>query len=441
MIRLLSMLLLLLAAPAVRAAEPMAGYLMGYFTETPKGSGNSWTLHLATSEDGLDWMPLNQNEPVLVPALGQKGLHDPYFLRKQDGGFVVLATNLTGTTIISRPEIHVWDTDDFITFRNARLVKLHDTPMHTLAPEAFFDPDRNQYGVIWSGDTDYNRIYVNYTTDFTNFGPHEVYFDPGYDVLDATLCPEPVQGGRFLYFKDAVTRRLRGARSQTPAPHGFDRDIYTKPIGKNDGQAPLLVKAPQENRWYLYSESEAWRTDDITRDTWRQIGRRGFSPPLNSKHATIIPITRTEMDRLIGHWEKPRWSRLKSYNFPDHVVRHENLYCRISYVSTDPYQDSLWRIVPGLADPGGVSFEAVNFPGHYLRTVAEHVMLSKNDDSPAFRTKATFLKVPGLADGSWSSFRSLTSPELYLRHANYFLRLEPVKTAIDKEDATFRIVY
>ena len=83
----------------------------------------------------------------------------------------------------------------------------------------------------------------------------------------------------------------------------------------------------------------------------------------------------------------------------------------------------------------------MNYPGYYLRSVAEHVILAKNDGSGKFRTKATFMKVPGLADSSWSSFQSLASPDLYLRHARYFLRVESVNTPSDKEDATFRIGY
>lgn len=439
-------ILLLLTALAVRAGEPPAGYLMGYCTASPKGTGNSPTLHLATSEDGLDWMPLNQNAPVLAARLGQKSLSDPHFLRKLDGGFLVLAGNGAGESAVATPDILVWDTADFVTFNNERLVKLHDTPMHTRAPEAIFDPARNQYAIIWSGDSDRYRTYVNYTKDFMTVSPREVYFDSG---RDATVCRGPDPTGYFLYFRDTASNRLCGARSSTLAAGSFDGKIYTKPIGTNITGAPLLVKAPHESRWFLYGDSNsagndkfhAWQSADITTDDWREINRRDYNPPLNFKQATVIPLTRAELDRLIARWGRPKWSRLKSYNLPDWLVRHENLQAKISCYPFDPSEDSQWILVPGLADPKGVSFESANFPDHYLRTVAEHVVLSKNDGSPAFKTKATFLKVPGLADGSWSSFQSFSSPDLYLRHANYFLRLEPVASPADQEDATFRIVY
>lgn len=438
--------ILVLVCITTRAlAEPTA-YLMGYHTASPEGEGDSWSLHLAVSEDGLDWMPLNQNEPVLVSPLGQKGIRDPFFLKKQDGGFVVLATDSAGGAQAATTNIFACDTADFITFRNPRLLKLHDTTMPTLAPEAFYDAGRKQYAILWSGGTDYHSIHVNYTEDFLSVGPSEVFFDAGHDVRDATLI-NPSE--HFLYYRDAVENRVRGSRSSSLSAGGFDTNSYVKPPGDAATEAPLLVKSAQPNRWFLYGDSStrsdggfsAWLTDDISKDAWQEISERDYNPPLNVKHATVLPITRAEMDRLIEHWTRPKWNRLKSWNFPDCYVRHETLCGRISYYPMDPYQDSQWLLVPGLADSSGVSFEAVNYPGHYLRAVAEHVMLVKDDGSPAFKNKATFLKVPGLVNPSWSSFRSLTEPDLYLRHANYFLRLESLSSRSDKEDATFRVVY
>jgi non-reducing end alpha-L-arabinofuranosidase len=43
---------------------------MGYFKESPNQSGDNYALHLAVSSDGLNWMPLNQNNPVVTPTRG-----------------------------------------------------------------------------------------------------------------------------------------------------------------------------------------------------------------------------------------------------------------------------------------------------------------------------------------------------------------------------------
>ncbi|GAA1031955.1 hypothetical protein GCM10009557_28850 [Virgisporangium ochraceum] len=60
-----------------------------------------------------------------------------------------------------------------------------------------------------------------------------------------------------------------------------------------------------------------------------------------------------------------------------------------------------------------------NFPGRFLRHVN--------------------YEVAGLSDPTWSSFRSYNLPDRYLRHSGYVLRVDPVSTATDREDATFRV--
>ena len=134
--------------------------------------------------------------------------------------------------------------------------------------------------------------------------------------------------------------------------------------------------------------------------------------------------------------------RLKSYNFPDRFVRHADNIGRIDAYPFDPHQDQLWRMVPGLADSAGVSFESVNYPGRFLRHSDYAIRLDPNDNTAGFRSDATFTRVAGLADGNWSSFRSSNFPDRYLRHANYVLRIDPISAsspAVDRQDATFRI--
>src|SRR5690606_17455646 len=133
-------------------------------------------------------------------------------------------------------------------------------------------------------------------------------------------------------------------------------------------------------------------------------------------------------------------SRLQSYNYPDRYVRHVNYDVRID-PNVSPAADAQWRIVPGLADTGSayVSFEAANLPGYYLRHYNYDFVLARNDGSAAFRADATFRRVAGLADASAVSFQSYNFPDRYLRHYDYLIRLDPISTALDRADATFRI--
>src|SRR4029078_10171810 len=106
-------------------------------------------------------------------------------------------------------------------------------------------------------------------------------------------------------------------------------------------------------------------------NSWTAMNQRDYTPPLNSKHGSIAGISSTEYNALIAPWGTPSWVRLKSSNFPDRYVRHSNFIGRIDAYPFDPYQDQLWRMVPGPADSSGVSFQSVTFPPRALPPLAQ----------------------------------------------------------------------
>ncbi len=132
-------------------------------------------------------------------------------------------------------------------------------------------------------------------------------------------------------------------------------------------------------------------------------------------------------------------NRLQSYNFQDRYVRHINFDVRLD-AAISPAADAQFRLVTGLADSSGVSFEAANYPGYYLRHYDYDFRLDPNDGSSVFAADATFYTVAGLADGAWRSFRSHSHPDRYLRHEDYLLRIDPISDATGRADATFRII-
>ncbi|WP_055523520.1 glycoside hydrolase family 43 protein [Streptomyces graminilatus] len=434
-----------LGAGTAHAAD--SAYVMAYFTEANNlGAGTDYGLHLAVSPDGLNWTPLNQNNPVVTPTEGALGLRDPFILRKQNGTFVVIATDLNGTNWNYNSQyIHIWDSADLRTFTGYRRLKLHDMTTHSWAPEAFWDVGRGQYAVIYSAvnSSGHNVIMVNYTSDFVTASAPQVFFDPGYDVIDGNLTMGP-GGVNHLYFKKNQT--LVGARSTSLNPGSFTE--FSPGVAHGGTEAPEVVKSLTSNTWYLWGDSYtpngvfyAWQTSDLASGTWTPLDQKTYTQPLNSKHCGIAPITGTEYGNLLAKWGTPTWNRLKSYNYPGRYIRHADYLGRIDTYPIAPYTDSQWKLVPGLADSSAVSFQSVNYPTRYLRHYFYDLRLDANDGTPAFAADATFHHTAGLADSSWSSFRSYNYPTRYIRHHDYALRIDPISTATERQDATFRIGY
>lgn len=433
-----------LGAPPARAAD--SAYVMGYFTESPNGVGTDYGLHLAVSTDSLNWTPLNQNNPVVTPTAGAGGLRDPFIMRRREGGFVVLATDLKGTDWgYNSQTIHVWDSADLRTFTNYRRPHLHDMVTHSWAPEAFWDASRNQYGILYSAvnSSGHNVLMVNYTGDFTTVSAPQVFFDPGYDVIDGDMAVG-VNGVNYLYFKSSSTGGLVGARSTSLNPGSFTP--FSTSVAHGGTEAPTLVKSLTSGTWYLWGDTYtpngvfyAWQTTNLAAGTWTPVDQKLYTHPVNAKHCTIAPITAAEHDGLLARWGAPAWNRLKSYNYPARYVRHADYLARIDTYPFDPYTDSQWKLVPGLADASGVSFQSVSHPTRYLRHYDHQLRLDADDGTTAFAQDATFHRVAGLADASWSSFRSHNYPTRYIRHSGYALRTDPVSTATDRADATFSV--
>ncbi len=436
-----------------QALTANSAFVMAYFKENPNLSGSNYGLHLAVSADGLEWTPLNQNNPVTTPTQGTLGLRDPFILRKQDGTFEVIATDLKGTDFsLQNQFIHVWDSTDLRAFTGYRRIKMHSLPTHSWAPEAFWDPGRGQYAIIYSANNGTRDvIMVNYTTDFITVSAAQVYFDPGFNVIDADVLVGGGTGGatHYLYYKVANGGQLRGARSTSLNPGSFNAGSYTSTIAHGGTEAPILVRSLTANLWYLWGDTYtpngvfyAWQTSNIDANTWTPVDQKIYTQPLNSKHATIQPISAAEMSNLIARWGAPTWNRLKAYNFPARYVRHQNNVGRIDTYPFDPFQDEQWRIVPGLADPTGVSFQSVNFPTRYLRQSSFALVLNPSDNTAAFRNDATFHRVAGFADPQWASFRSHSFPDRFIRHSNFVLRIDPITAsspAVDRQDATFHV--
>ncbi|OJH41933.1 glycoside hydrolase family 43 protein [Cystobacter ferrugineus] len=448
----LSALCLVLAGPGAWAQTTGASaFAMGYFTESPNGLASDYGLHLAVSDDGREWTPLNQNAPVVTPTLGTKGLRDPFILRKQDGTFVVLATDLYGLDFSKQNQfIHVWDSRGLTSFENYRRVKLHELPTHSWAPEAFWDAQRGQYAVIYSAfNGTRDVILVNYTSDFVTFSAAQTYFDPGFNVLDATMHSHG--GVNYLYFKRTSDNRLMGARSTSLAPGAFNASIYTRAFdGLGATEAPIVVKSLDRDEWTMWGDIYtpvngrffAWRSGNITQDAWEPLSQRLYTQPINSKHATIVALTSAEKSALLSRYGAPAWIRLKSYNYPDRYVRHANYEGRVDPYPMDPYTDSQFRLVGGLASSSGVSLQSVTDPDLYLRHSGFEVRLERDDGSAGFAADATFTRTAGLANASWTTLRSWNYPDRVLRHQGFRLRIDPINASsplTDREDATFAL--
>ncbi|MFI7079345.1 AbfB domain-containing protein [Micromonospora sp. NPDC049903] len=125
---------------------------------------------------------------------------------------------------------------------------------------------------------------------------------------------------------------------------------------------------------------------------------------------------------------------------PGRRVRHAGFQARVDAVdagsSASTKADAAFVVRTGLAG-ACLSFESVNFPGHYLRHHEFRVFLHRADGSDLFRADSTFCQVTGIS-GTQTSLRSYNYPNRYLRHdGQRQMQMSPIDGGASSSSATF----
>lgn len=200
-------------------------FLFSYFMNNGEDG-----LHLAYSEDGFNWIPLNNNEAFLKPTAGKdKLMRDPCIIKGGDGKFHMVWTvswNEQGIGYAHSPDLRNWSEQQYIP-----VMEHEPEARNCWAPELYYDKEDEQYLIYWAttipgrfpetdstGDDGYNhRMYYTTTKDFQTFSETKLLYDHGFNVIDATIHKH--QGEYIMFLKNEIRypepeKNLRIATSQ-----------------------------------------------------------------------------------------------------------------------------------------------------------------------------------------------------------------------------------
>lgn len=292
-------------------------YLLSYFRT------HAEALHYALSDDGLTWHALNENRPVLVGEVGSKTLRDPYVFQALDGGYHLLATDGWSSTAI----VHA-TSNDLLRWGPQKLVPVMNSVAHTRncwAPECFYDVEAAVYRLIWSStvvpanqdDLVGHRIWSSVTRDFRHFSPPQLFFDPGYNVIDATI--RRFDDRYILAFKDergvnqhgTAWKAIRVAESrEASGPWSDVSDLITPALTEGpslyrNGKVLLMLYDHFLDGHFGIAQSEDGRT-------WRTC-EDPVTFPEGVRHAAVL-----EIDDNLGQQLRSFWNKRDSGAFRSH---------------------------------------------------------------------------------------------------------------------------
>jgi hypothetical protein len=240
-------------------------YLFSYFV----GNGEDG-LHLLHSTDGIRWEKIAEGKSLLKPEVGRdKLMRDPAIAQGPEGTFHMVWTVSWGERGIgyssSKDLIH-WTPQRYLP-----VMEHESTARNCWAPEVFYNADNKQFLICWAttipgkfaetdgqtrrdeNDPGYDhRMYCVTTSDFEQFSKAALFYEQGFNVIDATLVRD---GKRFaMILKNETDRPHKPEKNLRVAfadnalgPYGPPSTPIT---GNYWAEGPTAIKIG--DRWHVY---------------------------------------------------------------------------------------------------------------------------------------------------------------------------------------------
>jgi len=304
--------LLSLTGALLASCLPAAEWLL--FTSF-RGNGEDG-LHLAISTNGYSWDALRGDRSFLRPTVGGKLMRDPCVARGPEGVFHMVWTS--GWTADTGKVIGYSSSTNCVDWTPQKAIPLmQDEPQarNIWAPEIFYDQRQRRWLIFWSstvrrkftdtadtGDDGYNhRFYCAWTKDFDAVSESRLFYDPGFNSIDATLMQD---AGRFyLFFKDErkqpLKKNLRYATATRPeGPFGEPSSPFTG----DWVEGPSAIKLGDYYLVYFdhYAPPHyygAVRSKDLK--VWEDCSKE-MKFPLGQRHGTVLRIPEKLALELLG---------------------------------------------------------------------------------------------------------------------------------------------
>lgn len=301
------------------------GYLFVFFTGT-EDSPSAEQLYFALSPDGLHWTDINHGQPVLTSTIGERGVRDPFIMRRQDGHFTIMATDLSiyhrggwgqaKATTTGSKDLIFWDSADLVNWSAPRAIQMvGENTGCVWAPEAIYDPAHEAYFVFWSSpnqQTHKMEIWRAYTKDFQHFESTATYAvakNPKNDLIDMIMVKA---GGQFVRASRDGTipieqsPSLNGNWQHVTALQDLDLGIQGDTV-----EGPEIVWLADQQKWCIYVDQFhngrgylPILTSDLTSSNptdWEVAPDYDFGQ-LKKRHGSIMALTPQEYANLAAKY-------------------------------------------------------------------------------------------------------------------------------------------
>lgn len=297
---------------AKKAVSAEGKYLMVYFVGNEPEQER---IHLAVSEDGYNFKPLNNNEAIITQEKGTKCVRDPYILRASDKeGYYIIGTDMRSDDgWASNHTFVVWYSQNLIDWTDERIIDVEEFGLpgtvRAWAPQAFWDEEKGMYMVYWSNCQVENDVWTPtvlwyaYSKNLTKLDTQpQILYAPsnGHDAIDGDIIYK--DGVYYLYYKDEVEKKICYVTS----------DKLTGPYSEpEDKQVSLYYTNVEGNFMYNIAGTDTYvmmidcyskkkfviqQTDDMV--NFKRVNPAQYTLDFSPRHGSVLHITDEEYDRI-----------------------------------------------------------------------------------------------------------------------------------------------
>ena len=289
--------------------NPQNVYLFSYF----KGNGEDG-LHLAYSRDGLKWTVLKSDSSFLTPQVGRKKLmRDPCIIIGQDNLFHLVWTigwQEKGIGHACSNDLIHWSEQKYIP-----VMEHEPKAQNCWAPEIFYDDVRKQYLIFWattipgkfpkSDNQDghnNHRMYFTTTKDFNTFSETKIFYDHGFNVIDATIVKD---GNRFaMFLKDETNKPFTPPKNIRIAYSDNAEGPYSSPSEPISGdywaEGPTVIKIKE--KWHVYFDKYRLGSYGLIvssdLENWTDVSDQ-LKFPKGLRHGTVFQVQESILKKLL----------------------------------------------------------------------------------------------------------------------------------------------
>ena len=300
--------------PAKQHNEANQIFLLPYFL----GNGETG-VYFSFSRDGLNFEWLNDGKVVMpAPSWGDESLTRDPSIVYHDGKF-----HMVWTTSWNSRTIGYAHSKDLKTWSQPKRIEIwgeRTDVRNTWAPELHWDPERNEFLILWSSTTQGefkdgdgsedkhgydHRSYASRTKDFQSFTEPKLFFspDPEFSVIDPYIARDNDNDRWIMVIKHELAEDKGGKNLRlTFSKHmqgPFDATLGSPIVGAGTaivnrmGEGPSLFK--RNGEWFLYWDAPGCEfsyclatSHDL--ETWKNRSAEMSLPAKQMRHGTVLVV-------------------------------------------------------------------------------------------------------------------------------------------------------